>query len=440
MNNRLLHLLREADWTGGDLAREVNAIAAESGLHLRYQRASVSQWTAGTRPRPPVADLVAEALTRRLGRTVTPEGAGFAASDPRQAPMPHPRAPLPPGADTRAYRLADLDGQVWFPSPAPDLPPHGPGGGRLTNRQVACVERMAAHFSHADHLTGSGNSLPGLTSFFTDVVRDWLDAPATPAVRRGMLRASGRLAYIGGAHHLDAGRHGAAQHWYRLAATLAHEAGDPRTPAIAARALSVQAHLLGHHRHSLLAAERALDLGARLDRTTAAQLVGQHALALAACGHRDRALAEILRAERWAARSDGHTAPPDDPAGIGVYHPAAFLHQRAEVRARLGDPTGAVADLESSTRLRPPTEPRSRALVLARLAELRLSLGQVDQACATWTAFLGLAAGMASRRLDDAAAALRTALRPHRRHPAAADLITASYEGRAAAAEGRPMR
>lgn len=82
-NTRLAALQQEAGWTNGDLAREVNRLGTLHGLRLAYDRTAVAHWLSGSRPRPPVPALVAEILSRRLGRLVTPEWAGLAS--PRQA-------------------------------------------------------------------------------------------------------------------------------------------------------------------------------------------------------------------------------------------------------------------------------------------------------------------------------------------------------------------
>ncbi|NBE56085.1 hypothetical protein GUY60_32550, partial [Streptomyces sp. YC537] len=76
-NARLRALLAEAGWSNEQCARAVNAAGAEIGLVLRYDRTSVAHWLTGTQPRPPVPQLLAETLSRRLGRVATPAGAGF---------------------------------------------------------------------------------------------------------------------------------------------------------------------------------------------------------------------------------------------------------------------------------------------------------------------------------------------------------------------------
>ncbi|MGW6707038.1 tetratricopeptide repeat protein [Streptomyces sp. NPDC054956] len=76
-NARLAGLLAEARWSGAELARGVNALGTLHGLGLRYDRTAVAHWLSGTRPRRPVPELIAAALTERCGRLVTVEEAGF---------------------------------------------------------------------------------------------------------------------------------------------------------------------------------------------------------------------------------------------------------------------------------------------------------------------------------------------------------------------------
>src|SRR2546430_2707751 len=90
-NQALRRLLDQAGWSGARLAREVNSLGAEQGTALHYDRTSVAHWLAGSRPRPPVPSLVAEALSRRLGSPVRPQDTGLTA--PGQDPGDLPGAP-----------------------------------------------------------------------------------------------------------------------------------------------------------------------------------------------------------------------------------------------------------------------------------------------------------------------------------------------------------
>ncbi|WP_208638211.1 hypothetical protein [Streptomyces murinus] len=89
-NQALRILLAEAGWSGARLAREVNALGAAQGTPYHYDRTTVAHWLTGSRPRPPVPQLVAQALSRRLDRRVRAEDTGLLA----------PGRPSPDGEST----------------------------------------------------------------------------------------------------------------------------------------------------------------------------------------------------------------------------------------------------------------------------------------------------------------------------------------------------
>lgn len=115
-NHRLRAMLTEAGWTQEALARAVNTLGGEIGTVLRYDRTSVAHWLAGTQPRHPAPHLAAEALSRRLGRAVTPEAAGFSAGV-REAP------PLDPVTGFTTLCRADSDAGRRHPGHAARAPP-----------------------------------------------------------------------------------------------------------------------------------------------------------------------------------------------------------------------------------------------------------------------------------------------------------------------------
>jgi hypothetical protein len=88
------------------------------------------------------------------------------------------------------------------------------------------------------------------------------------------------------------------------------------------------------------------------------------------------------------------------------------------VRAKLGDRAGAIQALTVSVRHRPAGERRSRAITLARLAELQLDNGELEAACRTWQRFLHDCPHLSSRRVDRALTSMRARLRPHQNNSA----------------------
>src|SRR6185436_7920895 len=77
-NERLQALIQEAGCSNAGLARRVNMVGAERGLDLRYDKTSVARWLRGQQPRGRAPAIIAEALGRKLGRTVTIDEIGMA--------------------------------------------------------------------------------------------------------------------------------------------------------------------------------------------------------------------------------------------------------------------------------------------------------------------------------------------------------------------------
>ncbi len=424
----LRELLVEADWTGEALARAVNVVGAEAGMSLRYGRSSVTHWMSGMCPRSPVPEFVAEAFSRKLRRPVPVTMTGLTTSVASGTVAPLTRwwemdvvarlldptvVPASTSAQRtgRGYRLDDLTVPDWA-----ELTSTRPGRS-WTAESVEKVERwhlrsaagMVGMFSDVDLAFGGGHSRLVLIDYLSATIAPWLRAAATPAVRRELLVTASRLIYLCGFMHFDDDQHGAAQHYYLTNLRLTAEAGDAIGYAVTLCALSNQARLLGHHRHAVdlaTTAVRAADgaTGAQ----TSAFLLGQLAVAHAEAGDRREATRHLFTAERHLDRVQ------DAPEPIGGCHAASLAHQQAAVRAKLGDRAGAIKALTTSIRHRPPAERRSRAITLARLAELQMDTGQLDAACGTWHQFLQDYPHLSSRRISRALTSMRARLHPHR--------------------------
>ncbi|MEV4315476.1 hypothetical protein [Actinocrispum sp. NPDC049592] len=430
-NESLRELLSEARWTGEALARAVNTVAAEAGVTLRYRRSSVSHWLSGIRPRPPVPAFVAEALSRRLGRTVTVPETGLVKTSPPVRAAWHatdwwdgdPVGRLLDLSERAqqgrevlaecAYSLAALEVPDWVRLTA-ELPRQRSAsrdGGRVGRGEVDAVTTMLAVFSSSDSMFGGRRGRDALMRYLGLPVASWLRADARPAVRRHLLVAVARLTYLCGFMNFDEQLHGIAQRYYSTSLMLAAEGGDVAGHALALRALSVQARTLGHYRQAVHLAEAAVRSAARrVNPQTRAFLLGQLAVAHAAAGDRYDAVINLGLAESELEQADVL------PRLVGAFHGGSLAHQRAVVAACAGDRRGAITALEAASRQRPATERRSRAIVLARLAELQAASGQLELACRTWTQFLADCPQLYSARIDSALANLRALTRPHQRN------------------------
>jgi hypothetical protein len=421
-NHRFRALLEETGLTEAETARRVNRIGAEAGVALRYQRASVSQWLSGTRPRPPVPDYLAELFTRALGRPVTAADLGFAASEAIAAELPDDLGdalhqacrPVLRRPDASVFSLGALDVPPWPPAVPHVARPAPPGRRtRVSHAEVASAEAMLRMFSELDACAGGGRVRDALTRYLRVTVTPWLLTDASPAVHKRLLVVAAELTYLCGFVHFDDEMYGAAQRYYLTSMRIAAEVGEPVGYALALRGLSVLAAHLGHHAEAADLADAAARAAVgRVPAKTRAFLLGQLAVTQAARGDRHRSLHTFAAAERQLSRSD------PGPTAVGACNPASLAHQEAAILTWLGDRDKPIQALATSVRNRPDVERRSRAITLARLAELQFGSGRIDQACSTWHRFLDDLPHLTSRRADTAARALRALARPHRNLPA----------------------
>lgn len=406
-NERLRALLTQSSCSGAALAREINGVAAESGDRTSYSRVSVGQWLAGATPRRPVPHYVVEVLSRRLGRPVTLAEAGFTETD----------APV-------VYSIADLAVPAWPDAGVLIIRRLERRGGqiRFGQAEVDAARTALRVFSDAEHALGAGHVRQSLTHYLETGVEPLLRGTCTSTkTREKLLSIASQLYYLCGFTCFDDEMHGGALRYYRDSLRLAAEARNAGMYAITLRAMSVQAHVLGHRNHAVRLAEVSSETLVDKASPSQAFVVGQLAVARAAAGDRRAAVTDLSRAER-------HFERVADSQVIGAHHTASLAHQRAAVCAGLRDLDGATRALLESIRHRPSTELRSRAITLATLAELQLGSGELDLAVDTWRRFLDTRPLINSGRVTKAVADMRSMLRPHRRNQGVANLLALSAE------------
>ena len=427
-NHQLRSLLDETGWSGQKLVNIINHLGAEAGLTLSYQRASTTQWLSGIHPRNPVPELLAEAFTRALGRSVTPAELGLtpnttttqAAECPiswADSPAVALREATVTGHDGRPYRMAGLAVPTW-PPPHPDHGSPGDTPARPGTTEVRSATAMLRLFSDTDMMFGGGHARIALASYLRTTIAPWLASDPDEPARRELLTTAARLCYLCGFMCFDDELHGTAQHYYLTSLRLSAESGDTIGYALTLRALSVQARSLGHVHPAVDLAEAAVRTATnRAAPRVHAFLLGQLAVAHAAAGDSHEALTALAGAEKQLSHADRYVP------GVAAYHEGSLAHQQAATTACLGDRRNAIKALKTSIRHRPTEERRSRAITLARLAELLLVDGRLDQACHTWQLFLDDYRHLTSRRADTAMKTLRAHTRSHQNHPAVRALL-----------------
>ncbi|MEW2632026.1 tetratricopeptide repeat protein [Streptomyces sp. NPDC048389] len=429
-NRALAALIREARWTNGEVARAINRTGAELGLFLRYDDSAVCHWLTGTVPRRRVQPAVAEAFSRRLSRPVSAKGLGFTAAGDFALPDPDP------DTVTGLIELGSVDmdpsrravlGSAGLYSVAALIPgftdlvgrfeahrrnPHL----RIGQGEVDAVVAMSERISEIDDMFGGRHARPLAAAFLVNTIAPYLKADGPELVRKAMLSAAADHCYLTGYMAMDERSDGLAQRYYTKALELAGGADDHLTYCTTLRGMSVQAVDLGHGTKALDLADAAATASPQAGPRMLAFLAGQQAHAAARTGDRAVALRRMHEAEAAMDRAESRVTT------FRSYDPAALNYHIGQVRYELGDITGSVESLEESNRLRAPVYRRIRVLREATLAERKLRLGRLEEACGGWHRMLDDYAHVQSGRCDDRYRAMMSAIRPHTRNRHAREL------------------
>ncbi|MFB7675993.1 tetratricopeptide repeat protein [Kitasatospora purpeofusca] len=440
-NRHLAAVIAEAGCTYEALAKAVRTIAAETGDTLRTSKAAVHQWVAsGALPAGRTPAYIAEALSRKLNRTVTVAEIGLGC-DPIEGPSPRgPMAldPLATAADLGRLimlRRRDLLA-LAFSTAAVDLPlaydHHSASallrsqaaGRRIGAHEVATVRQFTEMFRTTDERLGGSHGLVAVTSYLTDVVTPMLKGTfATADARTEAFGAAADLAGLIGWKLHDAGREGAAQRIYLLAHQLACESDPAGHAAWAMRALAHQALDLGHTHGCVDLAEAALSRArGKTDRRTEALLLVTAARAHGATRNGPRA-AELIRAAEDALLA---TDDPIPAYAAAAGPPAATLASHIG-RTLTAMKEHAAAERHYRTALRnrtPGTYHRMRATTLANIAKSVAAQHRAEEAVTLWAESLDLMDGLDSKRNRNDVHTMRSTLAAYARRgiPGAADL------------------
>lgn len=452
-NRKLAALISEAGLSHTNVASAFVQVASENGAHdyLSIGRSHVTHWVGGTQPSGDAPVFLCEALSRRLGRTITPADIGLRTSgspsvidadwdgDTLSALTDFAKHEV--DVDRRkalgaaAYSLAALalpDTSWWERTAQRGFARSGTGTLSVGEGDVEAVREMVSAFSRSDQRRGGGHARSTVVHYLTsDVARLLHGRFAHEPVRRAMFSAAGELAYLAGWMAFDNGQHADAQAGFRLAVQLAAEADDPPLTGHILRAMAHQAIDLGHFQPGLDLANASMD-GARYTLAAPREraLLGVvHARALGASGDKRPAAAALSKAEHDLA--DARTGDAE-PGRVFFFGEASLAHETACTLRDIGDLTGAQREFRRSVRTRKAAAfTRTHAVTLGYLGAVQAHQGNIEEACATWSKALDVMDGIHSARTRAVVAEMRSAVSPLRRRGipavAALDSRAASY-------------
>ncbi|MCX4823869.1 transcriptional regulator [Streptomyces sp. NBC_01142] len=423
-NERLQALIQEAGCSNAGLARRVNMVGAERGLDLRYDKTSVARWLRGQQPRGRAPGIIAEALGRKLGRTVTIDEIGMANGKNLATGVGLQFSPTVMGAIEQVCELWRSDvgrrdflvgsavaasalvepSRDWLITGA-DNQVARTAGARVGASDVEAVRAMTRALTELDHRFGSGHVRPVVVHYLNSVVSGLLSGSYRETVGRELFAAVARLTELAGYMAVDTGQPGLAQRYYIQALRLAQAAGDRGYGGyVLAASMSHLAAQLGNPREIAQLA-RAAQEGTRGQVTPralamfyAAEARGHALLGDARTCHdvAGKALAALERAESSAG---------DDPAWIAHFDHAYLADELAHCYRDLGQAEAAARHAADALDGHPESRARRRAIGLVLLATAQVQQREVEQACHTGTRAVELLGTLRSSRgaeyLDD---------------------------------------
>ncbi|MFI2368333.1 transcriptional regulator [Streptomyces sp. NPDC018833] len=449
-NERLQALIQEAGCSNAGLARRVNMVGTERGLDLRYDKTSVARWLRGQQPRGRAPGIIAEALGRKLGRTVTIDEIGMANGKNLATGVGLQFSPTVVGAIEQVCELWRSDvGRRDFLSgsavaasalvePSRDWLITGTdaqvartAGARVGASDVEAVRAMTAALTELDHRFGSGHVRPVLVHYLNSVVSGLLSGSYREAVGRELFAAVARLTELAGYMAVDTGQPGLAQRYYIQALRLAQAAGDRGYGGyVLAASMSHLAAELGNPREIAQLA-RAAQEGARGRVTPRVEAMFHAAEARGHAVLGDSRTCHEAAARAVAALERAEPDTGDDPAWIAHFDEAYLADELAHCHRDLGEAGAAAQQAEVALAGHPAARARRRAIGLVLLASAQIQQREVERACHTATRAVELLDTLRSSRgteyLDD----LQLRLDPYAGEPVVRELA-ARLELRAA--------
>ncbi|WP_328676506.1 transcriptional regulator [Streptomyces sp. NBC_00322] len=436
-NERLQALIQEAGCSNAGLARRVNMVGAERGLDLRYDKTSVARWLRGQQPRGRAPGIIAEALGRKLGRTVTIDEIGMANGKNLASGVGLLFSPTVLGAIEQVCELWRSDvgrrdflsgsavaasalvepSRDWLITGA-DSQVARTAGARVGASDVEAVRAMTAALTELDHRFGSGHVRPVVVHYLNSVVSGLLSGSYRESVGRELFAAAARLTELAGYMAVDTGQPGLAQRYYIQALRLAQAAGDRGYGGyVLAASMSHLAAQLGNPREIAQLA-RAAQEGTRGRVTPRAQAMF---FAAEARGHAllgDARTCHEVAGKALRALEQAEPSAGDDPAWIAHFDQAYLADELAHCYRDLGRPEAAAQHAADALDGLPESRARRRAIGLVLLATAQVQQREVEQACHTGTRAAELLGGLRSSRGSEYLDDLQQRLEPYADEPA----------------------
>jgi tetratricopeptide (TPR) repeat protein len=398
-NAQLIAVMDEAKVSNKGLAKRMTDEGAQRGMALGTTHVAVKRWREGAGIRPQTAALMADVLSNKLRRRITPGDLGFFDHTKSTAPEPvgypstvpdvlsmldgltHEHADAP-SSGSLAVADADLNSAVlsWMIARPDGIQADRPDHRRVGMRDVRAIREAAGLFMQLDFKYGGGHGHKALRHYFREDVLPLLNASYSEKVGTSLFGAAAEISQLLAWTAYDVGNHRLAHRYLTSTLRLSQVIDDRMFGARILGNLSHQANYLGNHAQAIQLARAAVE--SAKGRATPRAMSNYSAMEARALSNANDAIAAaraMKEAERHFERA--HTA--EDPAWLGYFDEAELMgelcHCFRDLKMRRDSVTQAQRAVDS-------TDPKyARTLGFCRmvLAQSQLLNGELEAAVTT---------------------------------------------------------
>jgi tetratricopeptide (TPR) repeat protein len=398
-NAQLIAVMDEAKVSNKGLAKRMKDAAAQRGISLGTTHVSVQRWRDGAGIQPQTAALMADVLSAKLGRRITPGDLGFfdhtrpATPEPLGYPstVPDVLSMLDGLAQERADTDAseqlivsdsDLSSAVlsWMIARPDGIQSDRPAQQRVGMRDVRAIRDAAATFMQLDFKYGGGHGHKALRHYFRHEVLPLLSASYSEKVGTALFGAAAEVSQLLAWTAYDSGNHRLAHRYLTSTLRLSQVIDDRMFGARILGNLSHQANYLGNHTQAIQLARAAVE-GAKGRATprAMANYWAMEARALSNAGDRTGASLAMNQSERHFERAEG----ADDPPWLSYFDDAELLGEFCHCFRDLRMRREAVEHAQRAVDSTDPQYARTLGFCRMVLAQSQLLNGELEAAVTT---------------------------------------------------------
>lgn len=398
-NAQLIAVMSEAKISNKGLAKRMTDEAHRRGIELGTTHVSVQRWRNGSSIRPQTAAIMADVLSAKLGRRITPGDLGFFGDTKPTTPEPigypgtvpdvlsmldglaQERADAPT-SDRLIIAEANISSAVltWMIARPDGIQADRPALQRVGMRDVRAIRDAAGTFMALDFKYGGGHGHKALRHYFRHEVLPLLNVSYSEKVGTALFGAAAEVSQLLAWTAYDAGNQRLAHRYLTSTLRLSQVIDDRMFGARILGNLSHQANYLGNHAQAIQYARAAVE-GAKNRATprAMANYAAMEARALSNAGDGIAAARAMKEAERHFERA--HTA--DDPAWLSYFDEAELMGELCHCFRDLKMRREAVEQAQRAVDSTDPKYARTLGFCRMVLAQSQLLNGELEAAVTT---------------------------------------------------------